>query len=147
VVETDQVQDGLHKPGFDHVNDSTGALMTFPVFFFYPEHATSDTISEFPECTRFHDHLSTMFPPKGEAPDWDRRGEYRADNLVIYAMTRGRRLLKVGKKMTLTDVFKASAGKDGAVDGLELKQGYLSFAVLPKGEQETKWVNEYKSST
>ena len=48
--------------------------------------------------------------------------------------------------MTLVDVFNASAGKDGVADGLLLKQGYLSFIVVPKGEQEIKWVNEYKSS-
>jgi len=145
-VGTDDVQDGPHKPTFDLTNDPSGSSMTFPVFFFYPQHATSDTISDFIESSRFYDHLSVMFPPQGEVPGWDSVGEYRTDNLVIYAMTRGKRLLKVGKKMTLMDVFNASAGKDGAMDGLELKQGYLSFAVLPRGDQEIKWVNEYKSS-
>lgn len=146
MVETEDVQDGPHRPSFDLMNDPTGSSMIFPVFFFYPQHAVSDTIAEFAENMRFHDHLSVMFPPEGEIPAWDNANQYRTDNLVVYAMTRGKRLLKVGKKMTLADVFNASAGKEGAVDGLELKQGYLSFVVLPKGEQEMKWVNEYKSS-
>jgi len=120
--------------------------MIFPVFFLYPQHATSDTISDFDENTRFYDHLAVIFPPRGEFPDWDCKKEYRVDNLVVYAMTRGKRLLKVGKKMTLSDVFSASAGKDGSEDGLELKQGYLSFVILPKGDKEAKWINEYKSS-
>jgi hypothetical protein len=120
--------------------------MVFPVFFLYPQHATSDIISDFAENTKFNDHLAAMFPPEAQAPSWDINGEYRTDNLVVYATTRSKRLLKVGKKMTLMDVFNASASKDGASDGLELKQGYLSFVVLPKGEQESRWVNEYKSS-
>jgi hypothetical protein len=143
VVETEGV--GPHQPTFDLVNDPSGSTMIFPVFFLYPQHATSDTISDFAENTRFYDHLTAMFPPKGEVPSWDEKGDYRTDNLVIHAMTRSKRLLKVGKKTTLMDVFNASAGKDGASDGLELKQGYLSFVVLPKGEQESRWVNEYKS--
>jgi small subunit ribosomal protein S7e len=120
--------------------------MIFPVFFLYPQHATSDTISDFHEDTRFHEHLALMFPPQGGIPPWDSAGEYRTDNLVVYAITRRKRLLKVGKKMTLADVFLASAGKDGISDGLELKQGYLSFVIVPKGEQEARWIEEVKSS-
>ena len=54
-------------------------------------------------------------------------------------------MLKVGKKMTLRDVFKASAAKAGEPqDGLEIKDGCLTFAVLPRGDEEQKWIEEYK---
>lgn len=62
-------------------------------------------------------------------------------------MTHRKRLLKVGKKMTLRDVCKAAKGEDGQPkDGLEVKDGCLTFVVLPKGEVEKKWVDEYKGS-
>lgn len=85
-----------------------------------------------------------MFPPQAPTPTWDEKQEYTASNLVVYAMTRRRRLLKVGKKMTLRDVCRAAKEKDG--DGLEIKDGYLTFAVLPKGGEEQKWVDEFKGT-
>lgn len=88
-----------------------------------------------------------MFPPQAPPPTWDVKGEYVDGQLVIYAMTHRKRLLKVGKKMTLRDVCAAAKGKDGeSRDGLELKDGCITFAVLPKGDVEKKWVDEYKSS-
>jgi hypothetical protein len=64
---------------------------------------------------------------------------------VVYATTNRKRLLKVGKKMTLRDVFKASKEKEGTPrDGLELKDNCLTFVVLPKGDVESQWVEEYK---
>ena len=115
------------------------------MFFLYPQHATSDVISDFVEDTTFSAHLSQMFPPQAPAPSWDERGEYSADTLVVYAMTRRNRLLKVGRKMTLRDVCTAAMEKAGeAVDGLELKDGYLTFAVLPRGEVEQHWAAEFK---
>lgn len=62
-------------------------------------------------------------------------------------MTMRKRLLKVGKKMTLSDVCGAAKGKEGEPrDGLEIKDGCLSFVVLPKGEVEQKWVDDYKKT-
>lgn len=87
-----------------------------------------------------------MFPPAAPAPEWDKNGEYVDGKLVVYAMTMRKRLLKVGKKMTLSDICKAAGGKDGVRDGLEVKDGCLSFVVLPKGEAEQKWVDEFKKS-
>jgi len=145
-IDAEGVEAGPHQPFFDFINDPSGSSMAFPVFFLYPQHATSDTISDFNENARFYDHLTLMFPPKGLVPDWDKNREYIANNLVVFAMTRSKRLLRIGKKMTLMDVFTASSGKDGATDGLELKQGYLSFVVIPKGEHEAEWVDKYKSS-
>ncbi|KAI6105448.1 hypothetical protein F5141DRAFT_1123779 [Pisolithus sp. B1] len=125
--------------------DASKSTLIFPVFFLYPQHATSDVISDFVENTTFSAHLSQVFPPEAPPPSWDHRNEYTAINLVVYAVTRRKRLLKVGKKMTLRDVCRVAMEKPGdPVDGLELKDGYLSFAVLPRGEVEQNWVEEFK---
>ena len=69
------------------------------------------------------------------------------NRLVIYAMTHRRRLLKVGKNMTLLDVFKAARRKEGEpADGLELKDGCLTFVVLPKGAVEQEWIDDFKKN-
>ncbi|KAH7914383.1 40S ribosomal protein S7 [Hygrophoropsis aurantiaca] len=134
-------QDSPYTPHFSP-EDPTQSTLTMPVMFLYPQHAISDTITHFFENTTFSEHISLMFPPEAPAPDWDKSGEYTASQLVVYAMTRRRRLLKVGKKMTLRDVCIASKGKSGEpADGLEVKGGFLSFAVLPKGDVEQKWAS------
>ncbi|KAF5393950.1 hypothetical protein D9757_000319 [Collybiopsis confluens] len=133
-------------PHFD-LEDSSGTAMIFPVFFLYPQHATSDVIPKYVEDTPFATHMDIMFNPTGPPPEWDTKRQYRAGNLVVYALTRRKRLLKVGKKMSLKDVFKASQAKEGdPPDGLELKDNCLSFVVLPKGEEEQKWVEEFKKT-
>jgi len=140
---------GSVSPVFPHfdTDDPTGSTLVLPVFFLYPQYATSDIISEFVEDTTFVAHLEVMFPPQAPPPEWDQKGEYIARNLVVYAPTYRKRLLKVGKKMTLRDVCKAAKEKDGQPkDGLELKDNCLSFVVMPKGDVETKWVEEYKKS-
>lgn len=99
------------------------------------------------EDTPFAAHISAMFPPQVPPPEWDSKGEYKDGQLVIYAMTHQKRLLKVGKKMTLRDVCQASKGKENEPkDGLEVKDGCLTFVVLPKGDAEKKWVDEYKKT-
>ncbi|KAG9317184.1 40S ribosomal protein S7 [Chiua virens] len=136
--------DNPYSPHFDS-DDPTRTTLIFPVFFLYPQYATSDVITDFVEDTTFHAHISQMFPPKARTPTWDERQEYTASNLVVYAMTRRKRLLKVGKKMTLQDVCKAAKEKQGEpADGLEIKDGYLTFAVLPRGSEEQTWVDEFK---
>lgn len=135
-----------YAPSFDPEDPTNGTLVV-PVFFLYPQYATSDVISQFVEDTSFSAHLATIFPPEAPAPEWDEKHEYAADKLVVYAMTRRKRLLKVGKKMTLRDVLSASKEKKGQPkDGLELKNGCLTFVVLPRGDVETKWVEEFKRS-
>ena len=42
--------------------------------------------------------------------------------------------------------MQARAKEGGPVDGLELKDGCLTFVVLPKGDVEQKWVEEFKRS-
>lgn len=139
--------DGSSNPYQPHWDPEDPNTLVFPVFFLYPEYATSDVIPAFIEDTAFAAHLEQMFPPVGAAPDWDVKGEYTTRNLVVYAMTRRKRLFKVGKKMTLADIFKASKAKEGEPrDGMEVKDGCLTFVVVPKGDAEVKWVNEFKSS-
>lgn len=134
------------SPRFDP-EDPTGTTLILPVFFLYPQHATSDIISDFIEDTTFAAHIEAMFPPQSPPPEWDKNGEYLSGNLVVYAPTYRKRLLKVGKKMTLRDVCKAAKAVQGQpTDGLELKDGCLSFVVMPKGEVEKKWIEEYKKT-
>lgn len=135
-----------YVPQFDPEDPAKQTLM-FPTFFLYPQYATSDIISEFIEDTPFSAHITNMFPPQAPAPEWDKKGEYVDGRLVLYAMTHRRRLLKVGKKMTLRDVFNASQAKEGEPeDGLELKDGCLTFVVLPKGEVEREWIDDFKNN-
>lgn len=138
-----------YAPRFDP-EDATGGTLILPVFFLYPEHATSDVVPDFVEDTEFGAVLATMFPPRAPAPSWDADGRYVVGSLVVYAATRRKRLLKVPRKMTLRDVCRAaggtSTGGTKVEDGLEVKDGCLSFVVVPKGEVEQKWVEEYKST-
>jgi Cns1/TTC4 Wheel domain len=134
----------LVEPHFDP-EDPTGSTLILPVFFLYPQYATSDVISEFVEDTTFRAHFETMFPPNAPAPDWDLKREYFPQNLVTYVPTHHKRLLKVGKGMTLRDVCREAKAKKGQPrDGLEVKDGCLSFVVMPKGEVEKKWVEDFK---
>lgn len=131
-----------YKPCFDE-EDLDRDTLIFPVHFLYPQHATSDMVPGFHEDASFGDCLLTMFPPSAEPPDWDKTGEYVNGRLSIYATTSQKRLLKIGKKMTLGDVIREAAKGD---DGLELQGGCLAFIVVPRGEVETNWIAEFKRS-
>jgi len=121
--------------------------MIIPAFFVYPQYHTSDLIAEFDEDTTFSSHIQTMFPPENSAPEWDKKGEYTAKKLVVYLATFNKRLLKVGGNMTLRQVCEvAGTTKDGKKDGLELKDGYVSFIVLPKGAVEKGWIEDFKQA-
>ncbi|KZS97600.1 TPR-like protein [Sistotremastrum niveocremeum HHB9708] len=146
VPDSETSEPNPYVPHIDPDSDPTNPELVFPVFFLYPQHATSDMISHFYESTPFAMHIQAMFPPEGSRPEWDTNNEYNAGSLVVYAITHKMRILKVGKKMTLRDVFKAAAGKDGVTDGLVLKNNCLSFAILPSGKVEKEWVQEYKNS-
>jgi len=150
----DVSSDTSYAPIFDS-EDPTGQTLIIPVFFLYPEHAVSDIIPQFVESTPFSAHLEMMFPPAAGVgsntsaapvpPDWDKERKYLNGQLIIYAITKRKRLLKVGKKMTLRDVCNAAPGGDREpADGLELKNGCLTFVVLPKGGVEKKWVEDFK---
>ena len=117
-----------------------------PAFFLYPQYAQSDVVPSFHEDTRFGDLLDTMFPPNAPPPDWDSKHEYVIGRLTVYAITHLKRLLKVGMKMTLRNVCEtAKSTKEGRSDGLEVRDGYLSFVVVPRGEPEQRWIEEFKS--
>jgi small subunit ribosomal protein S7e len=118
-----------------------GSTLILPVLFLYPEYATSDMISDFVEDTSFAAIFVVVFPPGAPRPQWDVEGIYADVSLVVYATTKRKRLLKVGRpgrEMTLRDVCRAS-GSGGAVgpngkDRLGVKDGCLSFVALPKGD-------------
>jgi hypothetical protein len=136
-----------YSPSWESAAPPEAPELLFPVFFLYPQYATSDLIESFHESSTFGEHLATMFPPVTPPLEWDRKREYSNDGrLVIYAMSHRGRLLKVGRNMTLKQVCKAAAGKGEVRDGLEIADGCLSFAVLTKGEIEEKWVQEWKST-
>jgi hypothetical protein len=143
------MKDGLSNPYAPYFDpeDPTRNTLIVPVFFLYPQHATSDVIPEFVENTPFSAHITAMFPPQAPPPGWDLKGEYVDGRLAIYAMTHRKRLLKVGKKMSLRDVCNAAKGREGEPnDGLDVKDGCLTFVILPKGNVELKWVEEYKKT-
>lgn len=137
-----------NEPPPIHFDADNPASLVLPVFFLYPQHATSDLISEFHEDTTFGDHLSAMFPPSGSRPDWDAKGEYTLDNLTVYAASRTHRLFRIGRDKTLKDAMAAPQKKgqssEPSEDGLEIREGCLSFVVLPRGAEEKKWVDNYK---
>lgn len=145
IVEARDEHSGpTYSPYFDPEDPTFGTLI-IPVFLLYPQYATSDLIEHFVEDTPFAAHISAMFPPSAAPPEWDKQREYVANQLAVYAMTYRKRLLKVGKRMSLRDVYGAAKGKDGEPkDGLELKNGCLTFVVLPVGEVEREWIASFK---
>ncbi len=127
--------------------------LIFPVFFLYPQYAQSDLIATYQEDTPVGAYLDTMFPSAadaGAAPvaAWDARNEYRAERLQVYAATHKRRLLRLGRKLTLREVIDQGAkdvdkGEDR--DGVVLQDGIISLIVLPKGsEAEKAWIDKFK---
>jgi len=123
----------------------------FPVFLLYPQHSTSYFISHFAEHTTLKDHLSFIFPIDGPPPSWDwEKREYRSGTLAVYAITRHGRLLKIPSKSTLAGVFlqagtmvEEADGKQ-VQDGLEIRDGCLSFVVVPKGDVENWYVEDFR---
>ncbi|KAH9943373.1 uncharacterized protein BXZ73DRAFT_40425 [Epithele typhae] len=142
----DNVSRSPYEPHFDP-EDKTNNTMIFPVLFMYPQYATTDMISHYQEDAPFVAHIGAMFPPNAPMPEWDKKGEYVNGNLVVFGWTKRKRLLKIGKKMTLRDVCQAAKAKDGDLrDGLEMTDGTLTFVVLPKGPEEQKWVEDFKKT-
>lgn len=142
----------VSSPGGDTSSDMRPVLsaddppnLTLPVIFLYPQYSQSDIISAFDEHSVFTEHLDVMFPPAGARPGWDVTGEYIVPSLSLYAQTKRKRLLKIGKKMTLADLCQSAAAKPGEeADGLEMVDGHLSIIVLLKGDVEKRWIDEFK---
>ena len=120
--------------------------LIFSVFLLYPPYGQSDLLSAFDETTTFAANLAEVF---ASPPSWDTEGAYRSPaNLVVYAETASGKLLKIPRKTRLMDVFGSAVGtgsSGGPKDGLPLRDGLLSFVVLPKGAVEEKWVAEVKA--
>ncbi|KAI5450397.1 methylenetetrahydrofolate reductase (NAD(P)H) met13 [Naganishia albida] len=132
------------------------APLVFPAFFLYPTAQTSDLITRFHEDSTFYDQLEAMFPlsSDGQAAhpgitwaDWDKAHEFRSDNLSIYAITRNKKLLKIGRNHTLRQVAEkaASLSAPGQRDGLVMQDGLMSFIVLPTGAGEKEWLERFKA--
>eukprot|EP00123_Amoebidium_parasiticum_P000994 comp11956_c0_seq1/m.6639 comp11956_c0_seq1/g.6639 ORF comp11956_c0_seq1/g.6639 comp11956_c0_seq1/m.6639 type:complete len:402 (-) comp11956_c0_seq1:75-1280(-) len=60
--------------------DSEGVIH-WPVFFLYPEYSQSDFIAAFAENITMEDMLVEVF---GSTPAWDRKGQYRPENIDVY---------------------------------------------------------------
>ncbi|OXB33410.1 hypothetical protein LQV05_001866 [Cryptococcus neoformans] len=164
VVDTPSPPDNPHPLHFDEqsiptINEEAGwtpppphTPIVFPIFLLYPTYGQSDFITHFHEDASLDDQLSAMFPVSPSAPqipwaEWDEKREYYVPNLVVYVETKERRLLKVGKELTLREVLgKARRDAKGEVkkDGVVLRDGLLSFVVLVKGAQEKAWIEEFK---
>jgi len=136
----------------------TGQII-FPVLLLYPQYSTSDFIKSFAEHTTFREQIEVVFPADGPPANWDVKREYRIGNLSVYAVTRRKMLLKVGLKMTLADLFLRadtskvtstgpSAGTThvAEADGLEVKDGCLSFVLVPRGNVEQGYVDTFKAN-
>ncbi|KAG8965887.1 hypothetical protein FRC03_012819 [Tulasnella sp. 419] len=159
-------REGYSSPYSPHFDPTFSGLRTdvtpvlFPLFLLYPQYSQSDLIASFDPSSNFVSHLETMFPPSPSAstnsrpaitqppqfPPWDIYQEYTVGNLALYATTHRRRIFKVGKRMTLRDACDVAANVPSGSerDGLELRDGCLSIVVVPKGQKEQAWVEEFK---
>lgn len=131
--------------------DSIRIPVIFPVLFLYPVHFQSDLISHFHEDTTIASHLELMFPAESRGSLlWDTKGEYVNSNLNVYATTKRKRLLKLGKKITLREILDKGAMDGDKVknikrDGVVMMDGFISLVILPKGEGESKWIAQFKA--
>ncbi|BEJ13279.1 hypothetical protein CspHIS471_0304530 [Cutaneotrichosporon sp. HIS471] len=169
VVNTPQPPDNPHPLDFDPsalssvplyppdvadtwIAPTAATPLIFPVFLLYPQHSQSDLITHFHEDTSFDDQLAPIFPasPTSTSPEWspwDEKHEYWTDNLAVYVETAGKRLLKIGKEITLREVLaKAVKSAEGSKprDGVVLRDGLLSFVVLVRGREEKEWIDNFK---
>jgi len=139
-----------YKPHFASAGnpDVPEGTLIIPTFFLYPQHAQSDLVSEFAETMNVGEQLAIMFPTDAPRLAWDVNGEYSYDMLVVYAITHRKRLLKIGKKMTLREVMNSAKQSLQMQDrdGLEVRDGCISLVALPRGGPEQTWVEEFKSS-
>ncbi|CAK4209492.1 unnamed protein product [Aphanomyces euteiches] len=65
---------------------STTGAMEWPVLFLYDEYGQSDFIQQFDENDLVIEHLANMFPEDGPFCMWDTRQDYKASQLVVYAV-------------------------------------------------------------
>ena len=73
-----------------------------------------------------------------------------SSNLNVYATTKRKRLLKLGRKITLREVLDQGAkdadkAKGIERDGVVMMDGFLSLVVLPRGDGEREWIETIKA--
>jgi len=139
----------MDVPDQPYFLDDKNATLVFPVLLHYQQYSMTEVIAHFAEDHTFFQQFDVMFPPNAASPPWDKNQEYVNDGrLVVYAITRKQRLLKVGKKMTLRNLFEAAGEKknNAGRDGLELTQGFLNVVVVLKGLVEENFVAAFKRS-
>lgn len=118
--------------------------LIFPVFLLRPwaTPPTRDLILSFHQDVTFGNQLDAFNAQQSH----QRRSPAEE---TIYATTKQNRILKVGRKLTLRKIA-ALAVKElpNALDGLDLVEGWcLEFYILPKGDDEAKWIRETKAQT
>lgn len=124
--------------------------MVFPVAFLYPQYAQSDLVSHFHEDSTIGGQLSVMFPSEhGSQVEWDRLGGYTGARLRVFATTHEQRLLRIGKKLSLREAIDHCAREPNGTrsvkrDGMVLRDGILSLIVLPEGNAEQDWIEQFK---
>ncbi|EJU00889.1 TPR-like protein [Dacryopinax primogenitus] len=126
--------------------------LLIPVLLLYPLQAQTDFLTGFPESATFAEQITPVLEP---TPPWDTQGEYTPGSVSLYVVTMRGRVLKLGLGRRLVDVWPAAAGsakgaKAGEAqaeggDGILLRDGWVEVYVLPRGEQERKWVEDTKA--
>ncbi len=119
--------DGSQNPYAPHFDpeDPTGRALIIPVFFLYPQYATSDVVPEFVEDTPFAEHLKAMFPPQTGPPEWDTKGEYVDGQIVIYAMTRREAVTQSWEKDDVERCLHGCKGEGRRADGRARAEGWM----------------------
>jgi len=121
----ERVLDSLKCSSHGHVQLIEGVLV-WPVRLLYPEYATSDVINQFDEENTLLDHLSYMFPPEGQSPEWDQFREYTSHNVVLYVNT-GTEMMQVKLTQKLKDILSHPK--------ILIAAGVPTFEVFVKGSE------------
>ncbi|KAI9179635.1 HSP70/90 co-chaperone [Blastocladiella emersonii ATCC 22665] len=125
-----------HRPTWDRETDT----LTFPCLVLYPEFNQSDFITHFDVRSTFAEQLQ---PILDEAPaPWDPSHTYRSKDVDIFFLTfdtdaNKRRLVKVGKKLSLLTVLKLPWAR--------VVNGVVEFLVLHRTNKFcTDYVETYR---
>ncbi|KZP00692.1 TPR-like protein [Calocera viscosa TUFC12733] len=116
--------------------------LVMPVLLLYPLVAQTDLLTAFPESSTFQEQLT---PVLADPPPWDEQGAYKLGTVGVYVVTVRGRVLKLAMGRRLLDVWPAAAGKEGLGDGVVCRDGWVEVYLLPRGEEERKWVDEMKA--
>lgn len=128
--------------------------LVFFVGLLYVEHQAMGLVPLCREDQPMEAFLKKSIPGPGSgAPhlSWDTDGRYHIGNVNLYAQTNQKRILKVGKKMTLRRIIDQCAAQTNESmerDGFVLKDGLLLFAVFEKGcAAETECIDRLKADS